>query len=101
MFGHVKDQNKFKRNNFPTAKPHDEVDLTGREIFIFETDEKAESIEPSNPTGAAKDLLKLTFYNVVDASETPEFVFGVHTPSSLSSVQEQMPILIRCVYGAL
>lgn len=94
---YVNDVNKFKKNNFPTAKPQEEVDLTGREIFIFNTDEKAEFIEPSNPTGAAKDLLKLTFYNVVDASETPEFVFGVHTPSSLSSVQEQMPILIRSI----
>lgn len=94
---YVNDVNKFKKNNFPTAKPQEEVDLTGREIFIFGTEEKAEFIEPSNPTGAAKDLLKLTFYNVVDASETPEFVFGVHTPSSLSSVQEQMPILIRSI----
>ncbi|TKI72634.1 phage portal protein [Lysinibacillus mangiferihumi] len=94
---YVKDVNKFKKVNFPTAKPQEEVDLTGREIFIFDPAEKAEFIEPSNPTGAAKDLLKLTFYNIVDASETPEFVFGVHTPSSLSSVQEQMPILIRSI----
>lgn len=94
---YVKDVNKFKMNNFPGAKPQQEVDLTGREIFIFAPEEKAEFIEPSNPTGAAKELLKLIFYNVVDASETPEFVFGVHTPSSLSSVQEQMPILIRSI----
>lgn len=94
---YVKDQQRFRRDNFPNAKPHEEVDLTGREIFIFAPEEKAEFIEPSNPTGAAKELLKLIFYNIVDASETPEFVFGVHTPSSLSSVQEQMPILIRSI----
>lgn len=93
----VKDVDRFKRSNFPSAKPHEEVDLTGREIFIFSPEEKAEFIEPSSPTGAAKELLKLVFYNIVDASETPEFVFGVHTPSSLSSVKEQMPILVRSI----
>lgn len=94
---YVHDVDKFKRANFPGAKPGSEVDLTGREIFIFGKEERAEFMEPKSPTGAAKDLLKLTFFNVVDASETPEFVFGVHTPSSLASVQEQMPILIRSI----
>lgn len=94
---YVQDVDKFKRSNFPTAKPGSEVDLTGREIFIFGKEERAEFIEPKSPTGAAKELLKLTFYNIVDASETPEFVFGVHTPSSLSSVREQMPILVRSI----
>lgn len=94
---HLKDRKEFMRNNFPHAKPGSEVNLTGREIYILGTDEKAELIEPSSPTGAAKELLKLTFYNIVDASETPEFVFGVHTPSSLSSVREQMPILVRSI----
>lgn len=94
---YLKDQGEFKRTNFPNAKPHEEVDLSGRDIFIFGEGEKAEFIEPTSPTGAAKDLLKLIFYNIVDASETPEFVFGVHTPSSLSSVKEQMPILIRSI----
>lgn len=94
---YLREQNDFKRNNFPGAKPHEEVDLSGRDIFIFGDGERAEFIEPTSPTGAAKDLLKLIFYNIVDASETPEFVFGVHTPSSLSSVKEQMPILIRSI----
>lgn len=94
---YVKDVSKFLKNNFPNAKPGTDVDLTGREIFIFQPEERADFIEPKNPTGAAKDLLKLTFYNIVDASETPEFVFGVHTPSSLASVQEQMPILVRSI----
>lgn len=39
--------------------------------------------------------MQLLFYCIVDTSETPEFAFGVHTPSSLSSVKEQMPILVR------
>ncbi|KYG90801.1 hypothetical protein A0U40_17895 [[Bacillus] sp. KCTC 13219] len=94
---YIKDIKSFMKNNFPSTRPQEEVDLSGREIFIFQPDEKAAFIEPSSPTGAAKDLLKLTFYNIVDASETPEFVFGVHTPSSLASVQEQMPIMIRSI----
>ncbi|EGT4933478.1 phage portal protein, partial [Clostridioides difficile] len=32
---------------------------------------------------------------IVDVSETPEFIFGVHTPSALASVKEQMPIMVN------
>ncbi|HBH0915330.1 TPA: phage portal protein, partial [Clostridioides difficile] len=37
----------------------------------------------------------LLFYCIVDVSETPEFIFGVHTPSALASVKEQMPIMVN------
>lgn len=93
----LKDQDRFLRSNFPNYQPGSSVSLTGMEMLTFGVDEKAQYIEPTAPIGAAKDLLKLIFYNIVDASETPEFVFGVHTPSSLSSVREQMPILIRSI----
>lgn len=93
----LKDQDRFLRSNFPNYQYGDSVSLTGMEMLTFGIDERAEYIEPTAPIGAAKDLLKLIFYNIVDASETPEFVFGVHTPSSLSSVREQMPILIRSI----
>lgn len=64
---------------------------------MFQDDEDAGFIEAKSATGDAMALLEFVFYCIVSASETPEFVFGVHTPSSLSSVKEQMPIFIQKV----
>lgn len=94
---------KFLKNNFGVddpvkfAKEGGTIDLDGHELLMFNDEEDAEFIEARSATGDAKELLKLLFYCIVDTSETPEFVFGVHTPSSLSSVKEQMPILIRSI----
>lgn len=93
----------FLRNNFGIEDPvkfardGGTINLDGHELLFFTSDEDAGFIEVNSAIGSAKELLKLLFYCIVDTSETPEFVFGVHTPSSLSSVQEQMPILIRRV----
>jgi len=93
----------FLANNFGVDDPAKfaqeggTIDLDGHELLIFQDDEDASFIEVNSAIGAAGDLLKFLFYCIVDTSETPEFSFGVHTPSSLSSVQEQMPILIRRV----
>lgn len=73
------------------------VDMQGKEILFFHNKdtEGAEFVEVKSATGDAKELLKFLFYCIVDASETPEFLFGVHTPAALASVKEQMPILIN------
>lgn len=91
----------FLRNNFGITDPAKfaqdggTISLDGHEFFLFSDGEDADFIEVKSSIGDASELLKLLFYCIVDTSETPEFVFGVHTPSSLSSVKEQMPILIR------
>jgi len=97
----IKDLSAFLRNNFAITDPQDfaskggSISLDGHEFFIFQDNEDVDFIEVKSSTGDAATLLKLIFYCIVDTSETPEFAFGVHTPSSLSSVREQMPILIR------
>lgn len=99
----IKDLAGFLRNNFGITDPYafsnqgGTISLDGHEFFLFSDDEDAEFIEVKSAIGDATELLKFLFYCVVDASETPEFAFGVHTPSSLSSVKEQMPILVRKV----
>lgn len=99
----LKDVSSFLKNNFGIidpkkfAKDGGVIDLDGHEILMLTDGETAEFIEANSTTGDAKALLKLLFFCIVDASETPEFVFGVHTPSSLSSVKEQMPILVRSI----
>ncbi|ACV64896.1 hypothetical protein Dtox_4229 [Desulfofarcimen acetoxidans DSM 771] len=97
----LKDIAGFLRNNFGVTDPYafasqgGTISLDGHEFFLFSEDEDAEFIEVKSAIGDATQLLQFLFYCIVDASETPEFAFGVHTPSSLSSVKEQMPILVR------
>lgn len=99
----LKDLAAFLRNNFGVSDPYafasqgGTISLDGHEFFLFSDDEDAEFIEVKSAIGDATELLKFLFYCIVDTSETPEFAFGVHTPSSLSSVKEQMPVLVRKV----
>lgn len=99
----LKDVKAFLLNNFGIddvakfAREGRTINLDGHELFITQDGENAAFVEARSAIGDAAALLKLLFYCIVDTSETPEFAFGVHTPSSLSSVKEQMPILIRRV----
>ncbi len=77
------------------AKEGGKVNLDGHEILFLADGEDAQFLEVNSSTGDAQVLLKLLFYCIVDISETPEFVFGVHTPSSLASTKEQMPIMVN------
>ncbi|MNW34021.1 Phage portal protein, SPP1 Gp6-like [compost metagenome] len=97
----LKDVAAFLRNNFGIEDPAKyaqegrTITLDGKEFLIMTEGEDAGFIEVRSSTGDAASLLKLIFYCIVAVSETPEFVLGVHTPSSLSSVQEQMPVFVR------
>ncbi len=97
----LKDVPRFLKNNYGVedpvkfAKEGGTINLDGHEILFFTEGENAEFIEVKSATGDAKGLLKLLFYCIVDISETPEFIFGVHTPSALASVKEQMPIMVN------
>lgn len=99
----LKDVAAFLQNNFGIANPREfaekggTITLDGKEFFIFGDGEDAGFIEVQSPSSGINDLLKFLFYCIVDASETPEFMFGVHTPSALSSVKEQMPAFIRTI----
>ncbi len=97
----VRDVATFLRNNFDVKDPAKfareggSIDLNGHEIIFISPEEDASFIEAKSATGDATALLEFVFYCIVSASETPEFVFGVHTPSSLASTQEQMPVFIQ------
>lgn len=97
----LKDVAEFLRNTLGIedpvqfAKDGGVVNLDGQEMLFMGEEDDAEFIEVRSATGDAQVLLKLLFFCIVDISETPEFIFGVHTPSSLASVKEQMPIMIN------
>lgn len=98
---HIKDVRKFLQMNFGIENVEKfiseggKLNLSGNDVVLLSEGDEAGLLEASSPMGAAEPLLKLLFYCIVDTSETPEFAFGVHTPSSLSSVREQMPVLVR------
>lgn len=97
----LKDVAGFLRNNLGIndpaefAKKGGAVNLNGHELILLHSEEDAEFVEAKSATGDATALLEFVFYCIISASETPEFVFGVHTPSSLASTQEQMPVFIQ------
>ena len=97
----VKDVASFLFHNFGVADPvkyaqeGKSITLGDRELLLMGVDEEAKFIEVKSATGDSTAILEFLFYCIVDVSEMPEFAFGVHTPSSLASVKEQMPILIR------
>ena len=100
----LKDVDGFLRNNMGITDVDKfiaeggKITLDGNELFVFSQEgEKAEFVEVRSATGDAKALLKLLFFCIVDVSETPEFAFGTHTPSSQASVKEQMPVLAKKV----
>lgn len=99
----LKDVAAFLRNNFQVQDPAKfaqegrTISLDGHEFLILTDDEDAQFIEVKSSIGDAAQLLKLLFYCIVSTSETPEFVFGVHTPGALASVKEQMPVFVRTI----
>lgn len=69
----------------------------GNETVIYLTGEGA-SAKFLQATGVMEDtgkLLEYLFYNIVQASETPEFIFGTAVASSNASTESQMPVMIK------
>lgn len=99
----LKDVAGFLKNNFGVTDPAKfarqggTIDLDGHELLLLANEEDAEFVEARSAIGDAKDLLQMLFYCIVDAAEIPEFIFGVHTPSSQASVKEQMPIMVKAI----
>lgn len=69
----------------------------GRNIVLYLKGENSKAGFMSVPEimGDTGKLLELYFYNIVDASETPEFIFGAAIQGSKASVEEQMPIMVK------
>lgn len=100
----VEDVEAFLENNLSEQELEDlkegvqtTLSLDGKELLLLQGEDDASFIEVRSSIGDAATLLKFLFYCIVDTSQTPEFVFGVHTPSSQASVTEQMPVLVRTI----
>jgi hypothetical protein len=90
-------KNNFGVNNGKELAKKGPVDLQNKDFWLLGNGDELKFVAPTSSIGSAENILKLLFYCLVDFSETPEFAFGVHTPSSQASVKEQMPVLVKKV----
>lgn len=68
-------------------------------LYIADPNGDASFIQVSSSMSDTKDLLAIYFYLVVQASETPEFLFGGAVSSSRASVETQMPVVVKKAEG--
>lgn len=90
----VKDVQGFLSNNFTSQEiSSKKLSLASKNVVMLgDTEDNANYLEVSATTHFT--LLEFLFMCIVDASETPEFVFGTAVASSKASVSEQIiPIL--------
>jgi len=71
------------------------VDFTKFPGFVLGKDEALEFLEARQVLKDGKDILELIFYNIVILTEVPEFLMGVHQPSSWASTKEQLHPILR------
>lgn len=70
-------------------------DWKKQKMLTIGKDEDVKFLEATNISSDARTLLEVIFYNIVILSETPEFLMGVHTPSSYASTKMQMHPIVR------
>ncbi len=64
-------------------------------LYLKGDNAKAEFMDVPQTMEDTGKLLEYYFYLIVQASETPEFIFGTAISSSRASAQEQMPIMVK------
>lgn len=98
MYG-VDDPAKDPKNDANTTTEEDgekTLDWDQRSTLYFKNPQsKAEFLTSPQTMENTGKLLEYYFYNIVEASETPEFVFGTAVSSSKASVSEQMPVVLQ------
>lgn len=95
----ITDPTKDPQNKNATKKTEDGEDVLDwqQEIVMYfeDANSKASFLEIPNSMDNTGKLLEYLFYNIVQASETPEFLFGTAVQSSRASVSEQMPVVAQ------
>jgi len=92
----LQDVQKFIEDNFSREEiERGKIKFDNKEIFFMQQGDDIEFITADQGLEGITTLLKFLFFNIVDASETPEFAFGTAVQSSKASVSEQMVPLVR------
>jgi len=96
----------FIKNNFPaawdseraTVIPQAEINLNGREVMFFTTEEDAEFLEAKSVLGDSRELLEFLIDCICIASQTPEWAFmRVDSGSANSDRNAQTVPLVKKV----
>lgn len=95
----VSNEERVAKESNKDAKNHDDDSKTNwgpdTVLYFGDKDAKAGFLQAEGMMNDVGKLLEYYFYLIVQASETPEFIFGTAVSSSHASVQEQMPIVTQ------
>lgn len=85
-----------KQSNKGETEDTDKISWSPDTILFFENVESEIGYAQAQSfMGDVGQLLEYYFMLIVEASETPEFVFGTAVQSSKASVSEQMPVVLQ------
>ena len=87
----VEDKRRFITDNGGSTTTRS-LDLTGSDVIVTSPTDVVSYLEATNPIGSSTDLLHIIFYCMLQSAETPEYILGVHMPSSWASTAEQTPV---------
>lgn len=87
----VEDKKRFITDNGGSTSTRS-LDLTGSDVIVTSPTDVVRYLEAANPIGSSTDLLHIIFYCMLQSAETPEYILGVHMPSSWASTAEQTPV---------
>lgn len=94
----VKDSSNLAKqsNKGETDPENDKINWTPDKVLLSSNENaKFGYVQANSFMADTGKLLEYYFYLIVQASKTPEFVFGTAVQSSKASVSEQMPILVQ------
>jgi hypothetical protein len=90
----IADYNKFiELNSQIFNETEGTIDVGNGSVFFVQKDDDVAYISAASAMTDFTTLLQYTFYNIVQASQTPEFLMGVAIASSKASASEQSIIL--------
>jgi hypothetical protein len=90
----IADYNEFVKLNAQIFNETDgTIDVGNGSVFFVQKDDDVAYISAASAMTDFTTLLEYTFYNIVQTSQTPEFLMGVAIASSKASASEQSIIL--------
>jgi len=93
----IRDFDAFIRTNFEQNETTGEYELNWDpdQMLLLGEGTTAQMLTGGDFSGPVSTMLSLIFYLICQHSETAEFILGIHVKSSMASVQEQMPLVLK------
>jgi len=93
----IRDFDAFIRTNFDLNENTGEYEITWDpdQMLLLGEGTSAKLLVGGDFSGPVSSMLHHIFYLICQNSETAEFILGIHVKSSMASVQEQMPLVLK------